>query len=313
MSLAFEQVVLEVFWAYARLVWEETVENWVLVCVKSRCSSVVEVSDLFVVSQHADSHFFESAPFIYGQELCQLCIDLESYLAVSVDLCWRVKLPPNCSWTCNTWLLLLNRGSSIQVVLWWLKLQLFLFQRQWVELTLGQLRTVWLRIKDTHGIDLRFLAYINRWLLLYRLLLTHNYWLIGSSVLPFLFFLASVHDDWSSRKLGLLSAHVSICTIEGKCSLWVIQLLNSLLFLQRWGDLTYIRDDLGDCLRLVRLLLGLMVYRNWCRLDFWSISRCILNDVYDYLLYWNFTLGFLSKSPWLSLCTVLLLCPTRLL
>ena len=68
-SLTLEQVLFEVFRADAGLVWEESTENRVLVCIERGRVPVVEVADDFVIAQHSNRYLFESAPFVNGQEL----------------------------------------------------------------------------------------------------------------------------------------------------------------------------------------------------------------------------------------------------
>ena len=87
MSLSPKQVLFEVFGVNAALIWEETAKDRVFVRVESRGGPIVEVANDFVIAQHANSDFLESAPFVDLEELGQLRINFEPHFAVGVDLC----------------------------------------------------------------------------------------------------------------------------------------------------------------------------------------------------------------------------------
>ena len=68
-------------------IWEEAIEEWILVSVETGRAPIVKVFDLIVVVQHSDCDFFECAPFINLQELGQLLVYTEPDFAACINVC----------------------------------------------------------------------------------------------------------------------------------------------------------------------------------------------------------------------------------
>ena len=67
-------------------IWEEAVEEGVLVGVETRRLSIVEVLHVFVVAKHANRDLLECAPQVDLQEVSKLLINFESDFAISIDI-----------------------------------------------------------------------------------------------------------------------------------------------------------------------------------------------------------------------------------